>query len=111
MPSEAQEADGVVDEAYEETAEAVAEEEAVNRTSSSRVQAPLHPPPPATKVPNTQIFRQGSGKDAPCISNSGGGHTFVLSLHPAPGRMFSLSDLLNETGTNSAFKLIPLTKN
>ena len=106
MPSEAQEADGVVEEADEETAEAVAEEEAVNRTSSSRVQAPLHPPPPATKVPNTQIFRQGSGKDAPCISNSGGGHTFVLSHPHAHGKMCSRQDLKNETGTSP--KLTPV---
>ena len=73
---------------------------------SSRVQAPLHHPLPATKVPNTQIFRQGSGKDAPCISNSGGGHTFVLSHPHAHGKMCSRQDLKNETGTSP--KLTPI---
>ena len=66
---------------------------------------------PDIEEPSIRISLLASGPGAPCTSDLGRGHTFVLSLHPAPGRMFSLSDLLNETGTNSAFKLIPLTKN
>ena len=57
---------------------------------------------PGTRAPHTQIFRQGRGKGARCTSNSGKGHTFVLSLQPAPGKMCSLQDLKNETGTSSA---------
>ena len=89
-----------------ETAEdegAVGEEEEVS--NSSRVQAPLHPPLLATKGQNTQIFRQENGKDARCIINSGNKVTFVLSQRRARGKMFTLPDQTNETGTN------PLTVN
>ena len=67
---------------------------------SSRVQAPLHHPLPATEVPNTQIFRQESGKDAPCITNSGNKVISVLSQQRARGKMCSSKDQINETGTS-----------
>ena len=89
----------VVVEIEAEEATVVAEEEAVNH-SSSRVQAPLQPPPPVTEVQNILIFRQASGKDAPCIISSGNKVTSVLSQQHAPGKMCSSPDQTNETGTS-----------
>ena len=77
-----------------------AEEGAVS--NSSRVQAPLHPPPLLViGVPSTQIFRLVSGKGAPCTINSENKVTSVQSQQRARGKMYSPQDLTtNETGTS-----------
>ena len=52
----------------------------------------------AIKAPNIRICHQESGKDVISTDNGGGGLIFVLSLPPAPGKMYSRQD--NETGTS-----------
>ena len=47
---------------------------------------------------NTQICHQESGKGVISTENGGGGLISVLSLQPAPGKMYSRQD--NETGTS-----------
>ena len=77
------------------------EAEEVVVSNSSRVQAPLHPPPLLViEAPSTQIFRLVSGKGARCTINSGNKVTFVQSHQRALGRMCSFQDQINETGTS-----------
>ena len=87
----------------EEAAEAV-ETEVVPTPTTPIVPVEVPAKGPATGVPDTQTSLRASGPDAPCISDSGKGLTFVQSPPPAPGRMFSPRDLQNETGTSSASK-------
>ena len=96
MPSVVGDAVAAVVAAAEVGAEVVEEAE-----TSSRVQAPLHPLPPDTKVPSTRIYQLETDPDfAPCISNSGKMHISVQSRAHALGRMYSRQDLNNETGTS-----------
>ena len=80
----------------EAVVEGEAEVAATNKISS-RVQAPLLPD---TGERNIRIFRQESGKDAPCIINMGVKVIFVQSHPPALGKMCSSADPKNETGTS-----------
>ena len=59
------------------------------------------PPQPEAQARNTLIYRQGSGKGAPCTEGGGGGLIFVLSPPPARGKTSSLqSHQTNEPGTS-----------
>ena len=53
---------------------------------------------------NIQICHQESGKDVISTENGGGGLISVLSLPPAPGKMYSRQD--NETGTSPVRVLV-----
>ena len=65
---------------------------------------------PNTRVPNTQICLQESGRGVAYIINGGKGLIFVPSPPPAPGRTSLLPDLINETGTSpSVTRFIALT--
>ena len=67
---------------------------------SSRVQAPLQTPHPNIKGTNILIFWLVTGTDANYILNTGEMHTFVQSQQLARGRISSLLDHNNETGTS-----------
>ena len=79
----------------------VAEEAAETEVAETVVAARQQPQvvsPASIRAPSTQIFRQAIGQDASYIINGGGGHISVLSLPPAPGRIFIL--LSNEPVTS-----------
>ena len=85
----------------------VAEEAAETEVAETVVAARQQPQvvsPASIRAPSTQIFRQAIGQDASYIINGGGGHISVLSLPPAPGKMYSRQD--NETGTSPVRVLV-----
>ena len=71
-------------------------EEATNRveaTNSSSL---------AIRVPGTRTFRLETGQDVVTIIDSGKVHIFVPNPPPAPGRISTLQDRINEPVTSSA---------
>ena len=56
----------------------------------------------ATRAPNIQIFPLESGQAARTISATGKVHFSVPNPPPVPGKISTLSGLINETGTSSA---------
>ena len=74
----------------------------VARMARRQARPPL---PLQARGPNTPICRQESGPDVKIILNTGKMLFSVQSRRHVPGRMCTLQDLQNETGTSSVTHL------